>query len=461
MRLVLACISTFRGLEPGYANEIRTGFEGQRNWHALGLLFHSELLEVGAPSKISVADGVALGFLGAARICERAMKSVVQNVLSVFGPHSDLFFHLGLPHSRRCEDPGSGPAYNECDVRKLADTIGRYFSGHRIVAFSVRPDRPLPKLKSTALDDSNRTAREMACTDALLKNRREFLESIEAQESHRGHRYAWIAVLRTDYEFLALHPPLHTLAEMPGMWVPQGEDWDVGSRQHLNDRYAVCSREYARACLLADVNESSIAGLHMERALATAIRDLAVPLHRFSAVGAVVVSSDIVATSPVCLRLPLMHSSMPSLASHWNAFRKYFCTGEALPQNLYRYVDEPMVALWTSWLLDGDNDWEATYSAVGGRAAPRRKTWDRSGYTVSSFFYGLQLFSDGPAPLEYDPLGISTARDPVPCTGAQDEFHCGDGLCVLDWFRCDGTQDCRSGNDERNCTARPEMCQVQ
>mmetsp|Transcript_14772 Transcript_14772/g.32826 ORF Transcript_14772/g.32826 Transcript_14772/m.32826 type:complete len:526 (-) Transcript_14772:21-1598(-) len=371
-----------------------------------------------------------------------------------------FFFHLGAPHSRRCEDPGSGAAYNECDVLKLAGILSRYFSGNRIVAFSVKPDRPLPTLKATALDDTDQMARAMACTDALLNNRREFLQSVEAEESRRGRRYEWVAVLRMDYEFLALHPPLDTLARMPGIWVPLGEDWDLGFRQNLNDRYAIFSREHARTCLLVDVNVTKIAGLHMEKALAIAIRDSAVPLHRFSAVGAVVVSSDIVATSPVCLRMPMMRTIMPSLIPHWNAFEKYFCTGESLPQNLYRYVDEPMVALWTSWVLGRENNWEVVLTAVGGRAAPRRKPRDWSGYTWNNVWQGVRLFSDGPVQREHDPLGISAARSCALCSGSPDEFDCGDGVCVLDWFRCDGTRDCRSGDDEANCPPRPEMCQA-
>ncbi|CAN0313142.1 unnamed protein product, partial [Phaeothamnion confervicola] len=65
------------------------------------------------------------------------------------------------------------------------------------------------------------------------------LHMVRAREARRGFPYEWVICTRTDFIWLAPHPPLHLL-DPTHAWVPSGQDWGG-----INDRHAVLARPLA------------------------------------------------------------------------------------------------------------------------------------------------------------------------------------------------------------------------
>jgi hypothetical protein len=81
----------------------------------------------------------------------------------------------------------------------------------------------------------------------MYYNQQRCLEMVEEKERERGLRYQWIVVSRTDFRWMAPHPPLEILDEHDGVWIPTGSDWEGG----INDRHAVIRRHWAADVLSA------------------------------------------------------------------------------------------------------------------------------------------------------------------------------------------------------------------
>lgn len=80
----------------------------------------------------------------------------------------------------------------------------------------------------------------------MYYNQQKCLDMIEEHERERGVQYAWVVVSRTDFRWLAPHPPLDMMSS-DSAWIPTGSDWEGG----INDRHAVIPRPLAKEFLSA------------------------------------------------------------------------------------------------------------------------------------------------------------------------------------------------------------------
>merc|ERR1711879_355066 len=62
-------------------------------------------------------------------------------------------------------------------------------------------------------------------------------------ELERGRPYEWVIISRTDFRWMAPHPPLELLTDEDAVYIPSGSDWEGG----INDRHVVMRRRFAEA----------------------------------------------------------------------------------------------------------------------------------------------------------------------------------------------------------------------
>jgi len=81
----------------------------------------------------------------------------------------------------------------------------------------------------------------------MYYNQKKCLDLIQESEEDRGRPYEWVVLSRTDFRWLAPHPPLDLLAEEDAIWIPSGSDWEGG----INDRHVIMRRRHAEAYMSA------------------------------------------------------------------------------------------------------------------------------------------------------------------------------------------------------------------
>jgi len=206
----------------------------------------SESLVPKVASNLSVSgQGVALCFNGQVRMLQTTHQAVQQNLLDVLRP--DIFMYG--PADRGVEDELFGlrkyVAATQFDEHE--DIRGRLYSETK------NPSRMIDLeyvqiqgnwLGSQCLDPplSDNRPGSAIC---MYYNQQKCLDMIQEHELERGHQYEWVVVSRTDFRWLAPHPPLDVLAEKDGIWIPSGSDWEGG----INDRHAVMRRKDAETYL--------------------------------------------------------------------------------------------------------------------------------------------------------------------------------------------------------------------
>eukprot|EP00927_Polykrikos_kofoidii_P050371 TRINITY_DN4428_c0_g1_i1.p1 TRINITY_DN4428_c0_g1~~TRINITY_DN4428_c0_g1_i1.p1 ORF type:complete len:530 (+),score=65.84 TRINITY_DN4428_c0_g1_i1:31-1590(+) len=190
-------------------------------------------------------EGVAVCLSGQVRMLEVTASALRQNFLEPLSP--DVFMYgprdtraQGDPNLYELEDYVVSSRWEDEDIRTQlyaetrnpGRTIDLEYIGVQGNWFGNQCLRP-------ALRD-NRPGSAIC----LYYNQQRCLDMVRNHEAERGRPYAWVVVSRTDFRWMAPHPPLDLLSG-DAVWIPSGSDWEGG----INDRHAVVPRRYVDAYL--------------------------------------------------------------------------------------------------------------------------------------------------------------------------------------------------------------------
>jgi len=188
----------------------------------------------------ATGQGVALCLSGQVRMLQTTAPAMQQNLLAVLEP--DVFMY----------GPAS-PGGEEPELLELAEylVMARWENEDirtRLYSETRNPGRTIDleyvevqgnwfgnQCLSPPLRD-NRPGSALC----LYYNQQRCLDMIRDHEEERGTPYEWVVVSRTDFRWLAPHPPLELLGTRDAVWIPSGSDWEGG----INDRHAVMRRKY-------------------------------------------------------------------------------------------------------------------------------------------------------------------------------------------------------------------------
>lgn len=186
-------------------------------------------------------DGVALCLSGQVRMLQTTGAAMEQNLILVLQP--DLFMYgprdRGQPDGPELfelEQYLTAAKWEDEDIRthlysetrnpgrvidlEYIEVQGNWF-GNQCLKPALRDNRP-----GSAI--------------CMYYNQRKCLDMVKEHEVERGRHYEWVVVSRTDFRWVAPHPPLELLSG-DAVWIPTGSDWEGG----INDRHAVLRRKYA------------------------------------------------------------------------------------------------------------------------------------------------------------------------------------------------------------------------
>lgn len=190
--------------------------------------------------------GVALCLSGQIRMLQTTAAAMEQNLLSVLRPEVFMYGprERGQPDGPelyQLEPYVTASRWEDEDIRtrlysetrnpgrvidlEYLEVQGNWF-GNQCLSPALRDNRP-------------------GSAVCMYYNQQKCLDMIRDHEAQRGRPYEWIVVSRTDFRWVAPHPPLEMLAEKDAVWIPTGSDWEGG----INDRHAVMRRKYAEQYL--------------------------------------------------------------------------------------------------------------------------------------------------------------------------------------------------------------------
>jgi len=190
-------------------------------------------------------QGVALCLNGQVRMLQTTAAALQQNLLAVLQP--DMFMYGPRDPSFRDDSPElfgleeylAAARWEDEDIRtklysdtrnpgrtidlEYLEVQGNWF-GNQCLRPALRDNRP-----GSAI--------------CMYYNQQKCMEMIQEHEQERGKQYEWVVVSRTDFRWLAPHPPLELLDKKDAVWIPSGSDWEGG----INDRHVVMRRRHAEA----------------------------------------------------------------------------------------------------------------------------------------------------------------------------------------------------------------------
>jgi len=189
-------------------------------------------------------NGVALCLSGQVRMLRTTAAAFIQNVAEVLRP--DVFIYGPMDKAQ----PDGPELYGLEDFVKISRFEDEDIRSH-LYSETGNPGRTIDLeysevqgnwLGSQCLRPPLRDNRPGSAI-CMYYNQLKCMNLIEESEEERGVPYEWVVVSRTDFRWMAPHPPLSLLAEEDAVWIPSGSDWEGG----INDRHVVMRRKHAEA----------------------------------------------------------------------------------------------------------------------------------------------------------------------------------------------------------------------